>query len=282
MDRATGPDPVTDPDRRRLRGGAFRAGGAQEARAARASTNRREDDDEDDAIAPVRAACAGSRPSDPPARRSSRRPGPVRSAQRARCVRRRLHRPHEGREVARHRRRRAGDAGEPDPSRRGGRRPADGRRRGHAGADPAHLLRRRDGRAGRGLARRGRLCGGPSVHAAGRGSPRPLRRHHRRGRGRRGRRCDRHARRAGRQCVPVQGPRHRGERAGACAGLLRQAGRARRRCVRAAAVHPAQGDLQPRLWRDRRPRQRLLHGLDVLAHDRLQGHVPGLPARRLL
>ena len=52
--------------------------------------------------------------------------------------------------------------------------------------------------------------------------------------------------------------------------------------LRAQALRPAQGDLQHHQRRHRRPRHRLLHRVAVLPHARLQGHVPRLPARRLL
>ena len=46
--------------------------------------------------------------------------------------------------------------------------------------------------------------------------------------------------------------------------------------------HAAQGDLRPHLRRERQRGQRLLLRVAVGAHHRLQGHVPGLPGRRLL
>jgi glutamate synthase (NADPH/NADH) large chain len=56
------------------------------------------------------------------------------------------------------------------------------------------------------------------------------------------------ARRAGRQLFPVQGARDRRDRAASSAGLHRsRQGHRDRRRIRAPAVHPAQGDLQPHL-----------------------------------
>ena len=58
--------------------------------------------------------------------------------------------------------------------------------------------------------------------------------------------------------------------------------RRRRGRVRAQAVHPAQGDLQPRLCGRRRRHRGILSRLDVLPHHRLQGHGAGPAARALL
>ncbi len=56
----------------------------------------------------------------------------------------------------------------------------------------------------------------------------------------------------------------------------------RRRGIRGAALPAAQGHLRPHLRREQQPRHRRLLRVAVGAHHRLQGHVPGLPGRRLL
>ena len=98
-----------------------------------------------------------------------------------------------------------------------------------------------------------------------------------------GRDAARLPRRAGRQFVAVDGAAHRRVGAGPPAGVHRPQPRHRHgRRVRAPALYPAQGDLGAHPYRDQRRRQRLLHRVDVGAHDRLQGHVPRLPGRPLL
>ena len=73
------------------------------------------------------------------------------------------------------------------------------------------------------------------------------------------------------------------DRAGAPAGVHRprQEDQERGR-VRAPALHPAQVDLERDLCAPRAPAVELLPGVDLLPHGRLQGHVPGRPARHLL
>ena len=212
------------------------------------------------------------------------RAGPLRSAQRARCLRRRLHRPDEGREVAPDRQGRAVHARKPDASRRGRRRSADGRRRRRAGADSRPLLPRGDGRAGRRTAAGRPIWRRPLVHAAGCGAARAYRgRSSPKSAQSEGLPLHRLPRRAGRQFLAVQGAGHRGVRAVSPPGLHRPHRRhRRRRGIRGAALSPAQGHLRPHLCRERQQRHRLLLRVAVGAHHRLQGHVPGLPGRRLL
>ncbi len=73
------------------------------------------------------------------------------------------------------------------------------------------------------------------------------------------------------------------DRAGAPAGVHRprQEDQERGR-VRAPALHPAQVDLERDLHPPGAPAVRLLPGVDLLPHRRLQGHVPRRPARHLL
>ena len=52
--------------------------------------------------------------------------------------------------------------------------------------------------------------------------------------------------------------------------------------VRAAALHPAQVDFECDLYAQGAQTFRLLPGVHLLPHHRLQGHVPGRPARHLL
>ena len=130
-------------------------------------------------------------------------------------------------------------------------------------------------------ARAGALRHRPVLHAARRRGARPRRGDRRRG-DRRGRvRPDRLARHSGRQFRPRRAGQ--GGRAGAAPGLHRPARDHRRRGdVRAPAVHPAQGDLEPRLRHRRRRDRRILSGVDVVPHHRLQGHGAGRPAAALL
>ena len=73
------------------------------------------------------------------------------------------------------------------------------------------------------------------------------------------------------------------DRAGAPAGVHRprQEDQERGR-VRAAALHPAQVDVECDLYPQGAQAVRLLPGLHLLPHRRLQGHVPGRSARHLL
>ena len=116
------------------------------------------------------------------------------------------------------------------------------------------------------------------------GAPRALRGDRRARRRRRGAEAPRLAQRADRQFLPVAEPDDQGERAVPPPGLHRTRRRRREpgdaferrlfilRKVISSVIHQeTQG---------RRPR--LLSRVDVVADDRLQGHVPRLPARRLL
>ena len=220
----------------------------------------------------TRGIRAGARPG---------RAGTLRSCARQGFLRRRLHRRHQRQEVAPDGRGRDRHSLQSGASRGGRCRPARRRRRRHPGADPAQVLRQEGASARFRVAETRRIRGRRAVHATrsglASGDPRHLfpddqaRRH---GAPRLARRADRqlHARRIG-----------EADRARAPAGVhrSRQEDQERGR-VRAAALHPAQVDVERDLHPQGAQAVGLLPGVDLLSHRGLQGHVPRRSARHLL
>ena len=182
-------------------------------------------------------------------------------------------------------RRRAGHAREPHASRRRRRRSADGRRRGHAGADPRPVLPRGNGQAGHRAAAARPLCASAICSC------------------RATQRCALISRTIIREVAHAEGQTLIGFRdvpvdnSLAVEGAATSPPRSRStgRCSSAAAPAIASDDdFERRLYILRKVisgrihdetngrRQRLLYRVDVGADHRLQGHVPRLPGRRLL
>ena len=208
---------------------------------------------------------------------------PLRSATRQGFLRRRLHRRHQGPQVA------------PDRRRRARRSLCNLEHRGAVGADPRagdgagilvqiphRLLQEGRDKLGFKLPDAGRIrdrrsCSCRPTRIGGRSSATSMRRRSS------ARACTLHrlARRADRQLDARR--KREADRAGAPAGVHRprQEDQERGR-FRAPALHPAQVDLERDLCAPRAPAVELLPGVDLLPHGRLQGHVPGRPARHLL
>ena len=213
---------------------------------------------------------------------AERLPGLYDPGQRAQLVRRRLHRQPPQGEVAPYRRGRPAHSREPRAPRRRRRRPADGRRRRHHGADPARVLRREAASGSASPCRRRATTRQPHLHAA-----------------------------ATRRCARQDRSRRRGDHRATRARASRLARRARRQCLSVAraviAVEPCHRQVfigrgpevpdeedssgasiscarssRRAFSRNSADSRRFLRRLDVLPDDRLQGHVPVLPARRLL
>ena len=165
----------------------------------------------------------------------------------------------------------AGVVESPAPrGRRGGR--IDRRRGRDPDADPAGVLRRRGLAAGRDPAHPAAIRRGHALPAPQRRSPLPLRSD------RLGRRPPRRAAAAGLAQRPRAERLPGLDRAGVGAGDPPAFHRRRgvgRPVAGAAAVCGPQADRAPRAERAGRGGRAVLRALDVLPHDRLQGHVPG-------
>ena len=205
-------------------------------------------------------------------------------AQRARCLRRRLRRQHQGPEVPRDRRRtRLQILRQPRPSRRGRRRPACRRRRRHPDPDPAtRSSRKTAAKLGVDLPEPGHYAVGHIFlprDAAGAGQGAGDRRPRAR---RRGPDPARLARRADRQPLPRR-ERH-ADRAGPPPGSSSAAPKdIADQDDFERQLFVARKEMSNAVYGMRRPEhRRLLPGVAVVPHHRLQGPAAGRPGRRLL